>query len=114
MSEVKFSKSMTVMFGDTSDGHDAQFVMVLKNAAENMPHEIIRAIANEQALYVDAMRVEGGDLLISICNGSLVYAQVDNRRNPFRTDGKHRVIFPDDVGFEDEPRGFTNVKALLK
>ena len=113
MSRGKLSDPITARVGNTSDGHGAQFVIVLENAGNSMPRDVMSDILQEKALYVDAMTVEGNDLIISFCRGSLLLAKVDHRWNSHRKDEKYRVIMREDITFEDEPQAQPKVEGNL-
>lgn len=57
---------------------------------------------NGAALYVDGVKIEGDDIIISLCRGKLVLAKVDAHWNNQRRDDKFRVILREDRDEGDE------------
>ncbi len=95
-------------FQNKSDGHGAQFEIHFEKGASRVPSEIVAAIKSElqggrSTLYVDGVRIENDNLVISLCRGSIVLAQVNNRWNSQRKDNKFHVIVREEMESDDDP-----------
>ena len=90
------ANQVQAQFINKHDGHGAQFEISFKDGATRIPSDILAAIRSEleggDTLYVDGVRIENGNLVISLCRGSIVLAQVSNRWNSQRKDQKFHVI----------------------
>jgi hypothetical protein len=105
-------------FLDKHDGHGTQFEVRFVNGA-SANQDLVKSMVIDAlygAIYVDDLRVEGDDLVISFCSGSLVLAQVDNYWNMNRKDNKYRVILREERDGEDAPQAAISASdpALLK
>ena len=78
---------------DKRDGHGTQFEIHFEDGATPDLIAMLKSELDYRAtLYLDAARVEGDSLILSLCRGSIVLAKVDNRWNPGRADQKYHVI----------------------
>lgn len=92
---------------DKQDGHGAQFEIQLEGGVTAFPADVLAAIKSEfqhgATLYVDQTRIEGNDITISLCRGSIQLASVLNRWNSRRNDLKFRVIVREEVDSDENP-----------
>jgi hypothetical protein len=96
---------ITAQIVDKRDGHGTQFELHLENGATPDLIAMLKSeLDHEATLYLDGARVEGNNLILSLCRGSIVLAKVDNHWNSGRKDEKYHVIQREELDTDKDAR----------